>query len=515
MPGHTESDQLEPDCTFDMKQTLECYVMSSQATEWISNNKEESQNPVTPQNSLDSQNVFAHPGSEQNSLELSYEPTSQSSFDPYGFKLSPEHSSHTLLDPDEAELSPEPAENELPFEPSSFSQPDQLSFDHYVFDITSSQMVRDSDPYGFKLSPEEANQEVLGLCENQEPMDLCTHENNEQIEPSNYSNQEVLVPHTYENQEVLEHCSHNNQELLDLCNNGNQEVLEPSSLHNRELVFHVNQKLLDLCGYENQEVVEPYCNKELLEPYNYNNQEVLEPCSHGNQEVLGFAHSENQEVLDLDSNQEILDFSSTENQEVLVLGSHDNQDLQDVSSNENQDLLELGSHDNQEVLDLLSQEVFPEANNNQCIVEPELNVSSTNNSSESDVASEDLLGLELINATISAASTTNTNTADTCNMASSSSMLASHNLGSSTAPNLLEGDLSSVFGAGGYISCPDVADDLEPLERRQAKPVAEPEPKPVRPVRPPRPSLRVSGTTCGVHRLINIFKTVSLNWKLF
>ncbi|XP_028283385.1 epidermal growth factor receptor substrate 15-like [Parambassis ranga] len=129
--GHTESGQLEPDCTVDMKQTLECYVMSSQATEW---------------NSLDSQNVFAQPAPSRTALSLSYEPTSQSSFDPYGFKLSPEHSSHTLLDPDEAELSPEPAENELPFEPSSSSQPDQLSFDHYGFDITSSQMVRDSEP---------------------------------------------------------------------------------------------------------------------------------------------------------------------------------------------------------------------------------------------------------------------------------------------------------------------------------------------------------------------------------
>ncbi|XP_051267272.1 uncharacterized protein LOC127369693 isoform X2 [Dicentrarchus labrax] len=488
---------MEPDLTGDIEETLSHDVTSCQGAEWVSNIKEEPGNPATPQNSLDSQDFFIQPDSDQNrelSFELSYEPTSQSSFDPYGFKLSPEHSSHTLLDPDEAELSPEPAENDLTFDPEpSASQPDQLDFDSYGFDITSSQIARDSDPYGFKLSPEEGNQEVLEVCghDNQEAMDLCTYDNNEQVEPPNYSNQEVLEPHTHENQEVLEHCSHNNQELLDLCNNGNQEVLEPSSLDNRELVSNENQELLDLCSHDNQEVVETYRNitfEELLEPCNYDNQEVLEPCSHGNQELLDFSHPENQEVLEVDhGNQELLDFDSKENQEVLVSGGHDNQELLHLSSNDDQELLNLGSHDNQEVLDLLSKEVFPEANNNQCSVEPELNVSPTNNSSDSDVASEDLLGLELSNTSIC----TTTSTADTLNMAVRN-MSANQDFATSNAPmshNLLEGDLGSVFGAGGYIGCPDVADDLEPLDRRQANPVAEPV-RPVRPVRPPRPSLR-------------------------
>ncbi|XP_019117535.2 dentin sialophosphoprotein isoform X2 [Larimichthys crocea] len=493
-----EQALFEQDWTGDVEQTLSRDVTSNQGTEWISNTEEEPGNPTTPQNSLDSQNLRIQPDSDQNrelSFELSYEPTSQSSFDPYGFKLSPEHSSHTLLDPDEAELSPEPAENYLTFDPEpSSSHPDQHDFDPYEFDITSSQMARDSDPYGFKLSPEEENQEVLELCDhdNQEAMDLCTYDNNEEVEPSNYSNQEVLEPHTYENQEVLEHCSHNNK---DLCNNGNQEVLEPSSLVNRELVNNENQELLDLCSHDNREVVEPYRNntiEELLEPCNYDNQEVLEPCSHGNRELLDFSHPENQEVLDFDKhgNQELLDFGSKENQEVVVSGSHDNQELLDLGSNDVQELLDLGSHDNQEVLDLLSKEVFPEANNNQCIVEQELNASPTN-SSDSDVASEDMLGLELSNTSICTTNKTNTNTSDTLNMAVSNTS-ANQDFATSNAPtshSLLEGDLGSVFGAGGYISCPDVADDLEPLDRRQANPVAEPV-RPVRPVRPPRPSLR-------------------------
>ncbi|XP_031730799.1 uncharacterized protein LOC116398546 isoform X4 [Anarrhichthys ocellatus] len=493
-----EQVRLEPDWTGGIEQTLSRYDTSSQGAEWVGNIEEEPQNSATPQNSVDFQNLFIQSDSDHNrehSFELSYEPTSQSSFDPYGFKLSPEHSSHTLLDPDEAELSPEPPENDLTFDPEpSSSQPDQLNIDHYGFDITSSQMVRDSDPYGFKLSPEEENQEVLDLYghDNQEAMDLCTYDNNEQIEASNYSNQEVLEPHTHENQEVLEHCSHNNQELLDLCNNGNQEVLGPSRLDNTGLVSNENQELLDLSSQDNQEVVEPYCNitdEELLEPCNYDNQEVLEPCSHGNWE-LDFSCLENKEVLDLDSHgdRDLLDFVSKENQEVLVSGSQGNQKLLDLGSNENQDLQDLGSHDNQEVLNLLSRD-SSEANNNQCIVEPE--VSPTNNSSDSDVASEDLLGLELSNTSTFPTNKSKTNTAETLNMALIN-MSANQDIAPPNSPathNLLEGDLGSVFGAGGYIGCPDVADDLEPLERRQANPVAEPV-RPVRPVRPPRPSLR-------------------------
>lgn len=507
-----EEVPFEPDWTGNTEQTASGDVTSCHGAEWDSSIEKEPQNPATPQNSVDSQNLCNPLDSDQNremSFELSYETSCQSSFDPYGFKLSPEHSSQTLLDPDEAELSPEPNENDLAFDPEpSSSQPDQLTFDPYELDITSPQVVRDSDPYGFKLSPEEENQEVLDLSghNNAEAMEICTFDNNKQVEPSNYSNQDVLEPHNHENQEVLEHCSHNNQELLDLCNSGNQEELEPSSLEDRGLVSHENQELVDLYSHGNQEVVEPYhntSNEELLETCDYVNQEVLEPCSQGNQDLLDFFHPENQEVLDLDShgNQELLDFHGKENQEVLVTGSHSNQELLQFSSNENQEFVDLGSHDNQEVLDLLSKEVIPEANNNQCVVEPEVSVSSTNNSSDSDVVSEDQLGLGLGNTSICT-----TNAAETLNMAISN-MSANQDLAASNSParhNLLEGDLGSVFGAGGYIGCPDVADDLEPLDRRPANPVAEPV-RPVRPVRPPRPSLRVSWKPLiGPFRLIHI-----------
>lgn len=465
----------------------------------MSNVEEEAGNQATPRNSPDSQNLFFQPESVQTDLsfELSYEPTSQSSFDPYGFKLSPEHSSHTLLDPDEAELSPEATDQDLSFDPEPSSpQPEQLNFDPYEFDITSSQTVRDTDPYGFKLSPEEENQEVLDLCcqDNQEAMDQCGFDDKEPTEPFNYSNQEVLEPHNHENQEVLEHCSNNNQELLDLCDNGNQEVLEHSSLDNRdivELVGHENQELLDLDCHDNQEVVEPNhirCDTG-LEPYSNDNQEVLEPCS---LQLLDFCCPENQEVLDLDGNQEQVDCGGEGNQEG---GGRDNQELLDFSSNERKELLDLdlGSHDNQQVMDLFGEEVPSETNNNRRVLEREPVVSPPNNSSDSDAASEDLLGLELSNSSICTANITNTNHAGNRIIAVSNTS-ANQVLPACNAPtshSLLEGDLGSVFGAGGYVGCPDVADDLEPLDHRQVNAVPEPV-RPVRPVRPPRPSLKVS-----------------------
>ncbi|CAJ1087282.1 uncharacterized protein LOC110005710 isoform X2 [Xyrichtys novacula] len=487
VPEHSDQVPFEADwVTDDRQEMLSCDVTSTQGAEWADNFQEDTQNPTTPQNSLDLQN---QPDSDQQrELSFEYEPTSQSSFDPYGFKLSPEHSSHTLLDPDEAELSPELPENDLTFDPEpSSTPPDQLSFDAYGFDVASSQMARDSDPYGFKLSPEEENQEIV---------DLCSSDNNKQQKPPNYSNQEELEPHTHENQEVLEPCSYNNQELLDLLNNGNQEMLETSSPDNWEVVNIENQEILEPCGHNNQEVPESYqsvTTGELLEPCTYDNQEVLESRSHGNQELLDFSHPENQEVLDLDNhgNQELLDFGSKENQEVRVSGSHGNQDILDPSSNENQELVDLGSHDNQEVLDLFSRGVYPEANNNQCVVEPELNASPPNNSSDSDGSSQDLLGLELSNTSICTTNKTITSTVDTCYTAVRN-MATSQNFTTSNSPathNLLDGDLGSVFGAGGYIGCPDVADDLEPMGRKPPKPVAEPV-RPVRPVRPPRPSLQ-------------------------
>lgn len=491
---------LEADWADSKDQPLSLGVISSQGPEWVSNTEEEPQNPVTPQKSADSQNLFIPPESNQKrdlSFELSYELTSQSSFDPYGFKLSPEHSSHTLLDPDEVELSPEPTDHDLTLDPEpSSSQPDQVNFDPYGFDITSSKMVRDSDPYGFKLSPEE-NQEVLDLCYhgNQDAMDRCSFDNKEQVEPSNYRNQNALEPHTPENQEVLEHCSHNNHELLFLCNNGNQEVLESSSFDNsevKELVSNENQHALDLCSHDTQEVVEPYhfSSDEGLEPYNYGNQDGLHHFSHGNQELLDLSCQENEEVLHLDNhgNQELPAISSKENQEAIILGSHSKQGLLDIRRNENLELQDLDKH---EVLDL---DVLPEANNNQCILEPELHVSPTSDSSDSNVASEDLLGFS--NTSICTTNTINTNNADILNIAYTN-IPPNQDLtifNASTSHNLLEGDLGSVFGAGGYIGCPDVADDLEPLDRTQVNTVAEPV-RPVRPVRPPRPSLKVSRET--------------------
>lgn len=389
------------------------------------------------------------------------------------------------MDPDEAELSPEPPETDLAFDPEPAStHPDQVDFDLYGFEVTSSQMARDSDPYGFKLSPEEENQEVI---------DLCPSDSNKQQRPTHYSNQEVLKPHAPENQEVLASCSLSSQKLLDLCNNGNQEVLEPSSLDNWGLVSSDDKEIPDSCCHNNQEVLEPFHNiatREPLEPCTCDNQQVLEPCDHGNLELLDLSHPENQGDLELDShgNQEQLDFSRKENQEEQDSGSHGNQEVLDLRCNENPIL---GSHDNQEVLDLFSGRVFPEANNNQCVVEPEHDASPTN-SSDSDVTSDDLRGLELSNTAICITNKAITNTADTHNTTvkhpPTGQNFVTYN--SPASQHLLDGDLGSVFGAGGYVGCPDVADDLEPLERRQPKPIAEPV-RPVRPVRPPRPSLKV------------------------
>lgn len=426
------SEYLQPEPDWTARST------SSGPPDRVNTREEDLQNPATPQNSLDSQNLEIQPDSGPNSFDLSYEPSSQSSFDPYGFKLSPEHSSHTLLDPDEAQLSPD-------HEPSS-SQPHDLNFDPFGFDVTTSQVVHDSDPYGFKLSPEEENQEVL---DDLGPLGLCRIESNERPDLSDYNNQEVLKPSPDENREVLEGFL----EQLET-SGGNQEVLEPSRTEAREQISHENQELLDFCLYDNKETPEPcsYDNQETLEPCSYDNQEVLEPCSHDLQD------SENQEVVDLDchGNQEHLDFCHNEVHRKLVPESHQaqEQELQNLGSKENQELVDLASHDNQKVLDLPRKE----ANNN-----PEPDLSSTNSSSDSDVPPEDLQRPEIAN---------------------------SSNI-TQNPRHLLEGDLGSVFGAGGYIGCPDVADDLEPLQRRQGTPVAEPA-RPVRPVRPPRPSLMVS-----------------------
>lgn len=374
---------------------------------------------------------------------MCYEPTSQSSFDPYGFKLSPEHSSHTLLDPDEAE-SPDTSEPDLAYDPEPLSSPPD--FDPYSFAITS----HGCDPYGFKLSPEEINQEVLDLCAPSNEENLISYDDKELID-SNYSNQEVLGPS--ENQQS----SLNDQLLVDY---ENQEVLEPSNLNTRselETVEAENQELFD-CGPENQEVLDVfYSNPQELEPCDYENKEVLEQCSPSLQ-GLHFSVSENQEVLELEqSKQELIDLTVVENQEVL--GSHDNHTFPEFDV-----VFDTDNYGNQEVLS----KDLPEANNSRCIQDAEL--SQSNNSSDSDAVPEH-------------------------------TAVASNNR---VCHSLLEEDLGSVFRAGGYVGCPDVADDLEPLNRRQVAPAAEPV-QPLRPVRPPRPSLRVRGVIFNTFPTLKVF----------
>lgn len=439
--------------------------------------EEELGNSAAPQNLLDSQTLFIQPGCELESdlsIDLSYESTTKSSFDPYGFKLSPEHSHHTLLDPDEEELSPECSGNDIVFvsEPSP-SQPDTEDFPYsphpYGFDTTSSQLARDSDPYGFKLSPEPENQEDLELHGHTdlETMDICTFDRV----------LEELEAQSPKNPQVSEHWGQSNQQLLDLSNNGNRKVVEPFDLDNVELI-HENQEVLDLCSHENQEVVGPF------------DSQMVDKLTEA-----PISSPENQEVLDLDTHvyAEFQDFRITENQEVFIPQSDGKQE---VCRNDDTEVLSVEHHDNQEGLEFWSKDILPEANNNQCIVESKVSVRSTSNSSDSDVDTKDLLGLGLDNS-MCTTNRANTNTADSIHMDVSSTSFTQDltTSNATTSHHLLEGDLGSVFGAGGYIGCPDVADDLEPLGRRQAYPLPEPV-QPVRPVRPPRPSLRVSWNPC-------------------
>ncbi|CAF97779.1 unnamed protein product [Tetraodon nigroviridis] len=331
----------------------------------------------------------------------------------------------------------------------------------YGFDATSSQLARDSDPYGFKLSPEP-----------QEDLDLQGHAHLETVDMCTFDGVlTVLEAQTPEIPQVSEHCGQSSQP--DLSNNGNQQVLEPFDLDDVE-VFHENQEVLDLCSHEIQEVVGPFDN--------YVVDKLSEPP---------ISSPENQEVLDLDSRvyAEFPDSGITENREVLISQGEGNQE---VCRNDDTEVLSVGQHDNQEGLELWSKDIFPEANNNQCVVESKVSARSTSNSSDSDVDTKDLLALGLDNS-LCPTNRANTNSADSTHVDVSSTS-STQDLALSNAPTshrLLEGDLGSVFGAGGYIGCPDVADDLEPLGRRHAYPLPEPV-QPIRPVRPPRPSLRVS-----------------------
>uniref|UniRef100_A0A4W5QCY2 Epidermal growth factor receptor pathway substrate 15 n=1 Tax=Hucho hucho TaxID=62062 RepID=A0A4W5QCY2_9TELE len=103
-----------------------------------------------------------------NSLELNYEPSSQTSYN-YGFKLSPEHHSEEILDPFGTELSDEEADNQASFDPYEFestAQPNtQDEFDPDEVGQNSHATKQDTfDPYGFKLvSFETDNQAVVDL----------------------------------------------------------------------------------------------------------------------------------------------------------------------------------------------------------------------------------------------------------------------------------------------------------------------------------------------------------------
>uniref|UniRef100_A0A1A8MDB7 Uncharacterized protein n=1 Tax=Nothobranchius pienaari TaxID=704102 RepID=A0A1A8MDB7_9TELE len=238
----------------------------------------------------------------------------------------------------------------------------------------------------------------------------------------------------------------------------NYEAVKPSGYENDELV----DDFLDFSSHENQEVVDscPAASKQkLVEPLICDNQEVVETCDHGNQEQLSFCHPENQEVLDVDC--------------------HENQALVEFCKDESQEF-----PGNQEVLDLLEKEIIPKENNNQVTAEPEPNLCSNSDSSESDPAPEDL---ELSNIHIRRVSVSPATLNKTLSNTVSNQDFSISTTQSSLS--LLEGDLGSVFDAGGYIGCPDVADDLEPLDRGQENTLPEPV-QPVRPVRPPRPSLR-------------------------
>ncbi|XP_077471593.1 uncharacterized protein LOC144085813 [Stigmatopora argus] len=397
---------------------------------------------------------------------LDYESSGQSSFDPYGFKLSPEHSSHALLDPDE-EPSPEAGDPDLPFDPELLPSPSRsLDFYSQPYRRSSSRTVLDSDPYGFKLSLEEENREVPEAApppfEKEEPEEAGNDDDGDRqaLELLHHENQEVLDPGSDDD----------DKEPQIAFLNRSQEGLALSRLTDSE-----NHQLLDLCSPENREVPEP-CEDhppEAPEPCEDHPPEAPEPCqtddpealafwSHANPLEPGFSPWENQEVLDSDclGNQEVL-----ENREVLF--SPDRQEREPPTPGhvpfagslppEKLDHREVAHRENEEVPDWENEEVAPDAEKD----DGRLPKAERNTSSDSDASSEAALGWE-----------------------------GHEQTRAGFDPPTSEGDLASVFGGGGYVGVPDVADDLEPVRRRQVVAVAAPL-RPVRPVRPPRPSLRI------------------------
>ncbi|XP_019739347.1 uncharacterized protein LOC109524147 isoform X2 [Hippocampus comes] len=416
------------------------------------------------------------PESPETDLNLDYEPTSRSSFDPYGFKLSPEHSSRTLFDPDEAELSPVPGDQDLAFDPECrSSRAGPLSF--YAYEMASSQAAPGSDPYGFKLSLEKENQEVPEPCDHDNAEDAAPGrlDGKDKGEALKSSDREALWLLPCENQEVLDPRHDDHNEPPRAFQSGNREGPQSSSLVTGENVKSVgaeNLDFLNLCSSpENQEVVDFLSDRE-VDGCDADNQQVLDFCRRREPQPLDLTCTENREVLYSDGrgNEE-----AGENRQVLLFGGRWNQAMPTRDRKGDEKLLDSDVVvDNQEVPDSARDGLHAESDGDRRILEPESKSSASDSSSDGDVASEELLGVRpadggpLVDGAVASGHRARDDPCD---------------------GSVPRGDLASAFGAGGYVGCPDVAEDLRPLCRRHARVGAEPL-RPLAPVRPPRPSLR-------------------------
>lgn len=435
---------------------------------WRSDIQEEQ--PGSP---ADSPKFYTEPESPETDLNLDYEPTSRSSFDPYGFKLSPEHSSRSLFDPDEAELSPVLGDQDLAFDPERrSSRAGPLSF--YA--------APGSDPYGFKLSLEKENEEVPEPCDYDNAEDVAPGglDEKDKGEALKSSDREALGLLPCENQEVLDPRRDDHKEPPHAFQSGNREGPQSSSLVTGENV----KLVLNLCSSpENQEVVDFLSDRE-VDRCDADNQQVLDFCRR-DPWPLDLTCTENREVLDSDGrgNEE-----AGENQQMLLFGGRGNRAMPTRDREGDEKPLDSDDHDNQEVPDSASDTLCAESHENRRILKPESESSPSDSSSDGDVASEELLGMR---------------PADGGPLVDGAVVSGQWLCGVRNDPcdgSVLRGDLASAFGAGGYVGCPDVAEDLQPLRHRHVRVGAEPL-RPLAPVRPPRPSLRVSSGILAVPAL--------------
>ncbi|CAB1317650.1 unnamed protein product, partial [Coregonus sp. 'balchen'] len=139
-----------------------------------------------------------------NSLELNYEPSCQTSYN-YGFKLSPEHHSEEILDPFGTELSDEEADNQASFDPYEFeptAQPEtQDEFDPYEFGQTSHATNQDTfDPYGFKLVRFETDNQAIVDLHSGDGTNLKDNNNRTKRDPFSFdfSNAASMDPYSSE-----------------------------------------------------------------------------------------------------------------------------------------------------------------------------------------------------------------------------------------------------------------------------------------------------------------------------